>query len=179
MTMSDESSTESVRDEFQDPLENYEPKSYDDPLEEALAESTVEAITHQPCATIASGPTVREALDMLSGLHVACLLVEEDGGLVGVFSDRDVLDKVALEYDVVKDRPVSDVMTRQPVYVYETDPAALSVMAISGYRHVPILDLDDRLVGIVSPQRVPLSPRTTLSPPAVTVRIGTGDARPA
>ena len=27
-------------------------------------------------------------------------------------------------------------------------------MAVSGYRHVPILDLDDNLIGIVSPQRV-------------------------
>ena len=47
-------------------------------------------------------------------------------------------------------------MTTNPVYVYESDPsaAALSVMAVSGYRHVPILDLHDRIAGIASPQRV-------------------------
>ena len=30
----------------------------------------------------------------------------------------------------------------------------LSVMAVSGYRHVPVLNLEKQLVGIISPQRV-------------------------
>ena len=154
--MSDDSPRDTAADDFQDPLENYEPKSYTDPVERALAEETVEAIQHQPFETISPDTTVSDAVRKLSGLHIACLLVEADVKLVGVFSDRDVLDKVALEYDTVKDRPVREVMTTQPVYVYVTDPAAaaLSVMAVSGHRHVPILDLDDRLVGIASPQRV-------------------------
>ena len=68
-----------------------------------------------------------------------CLLVEEEGRLVGVFSDRDVLKKVALEYDQMKDTPVSELMTKEPVFVYESSrsAAALSVMAVSGFRHVP------------------------------------------
>jgi len=63
---------------------------------------------------------------------------------------------VALEYDQVKDRPVRDFMTTDPVYVYETDSsaAALTVMAVLVFRHVPVLDLDDNVVGIISPQRV-------------------------
>lgn len=143
-------------DEFQDPLENYEPKTYDDPVEQALADETVEAIQHHPFATITPETTVADAVQQLAGFHIACLLVARDNKLVGVFSDRDVLDKVALEYDNVKDQPVSEVMTTNPVYVYESDPAAaaLSVMAVSGYRHVPILDLDGNLSGIASPQRV-------------------------
>ena len=47
-------------------------------------------------------------------------------------------------------------MTEEPVYVYRSDPvaAAICVMAVSGYRHVPVVDPDLRPVGIVSPQRV-------------------------
>jgi CBS domain-containing protein len=47
-------------------------------------------------------------------------------------------------------------MTADPIYIYETDSAAaaLSVMAVSGYRHVTVLNLQDELVGIISPQRV-------------------------
>ncbi len=143
-------------EEFQDPLENYDPKTYDDPLEEALAEETVEQIRHEPMATISPDTTVQAAVEQLAGLHVACLLVEEDGQLLGVFSDRDVLDKVAFEFDKVKDEPVRSVMTDDPIYVYDTDSsaAAFSVMAVAGFRHVPVLDLQQKLVGIVSPQRV-------------------------
>jgi len=142
-------------EEFQDPLENYDPKVYNDPLEEALAEETVDQIRHEPMATIGPDTPVGEAVRKLAGLHVACLLVEQDGELLGVFSDRDVLDKVALELDDVKDQPVRNFMTDNPVYVYETDSsaAAFSVMAVVGFRHVPVLNLKQKLVGIVSPQR--------------------------
>ncbi len=142
--------------EFEDPLENYEPKTYEDKLEQALADETVSAIQAQPIAIIKPETPVREAIAKLASLHHACLLVEEDGKLLGVFSDRDALDKVALEYEQVKDQPVSAVMKTQPVYVYETDSpaAALSVMAVSGYRHVPVVDLNEKLIGIISPHRV-------------------------
>ena len=153
-------------DEFQDPLEDYNPKKYEDGVEEALGEQPVAAIMHEPFATVSADTKVSAAVQKLSGFHIACLLVEEDGKLVGVFSDRDVLDRVALEYDDVKDRCVREVMTSDPVYVYDTDPAAaaLSVMAVSGYRHVPIVDASERIVGIVSPQRVTAFLRKAFQP---------------
>ena len=46
-------------------------------------------------------------------------------------------------YREVKDLPVREVMTTNPVVLYETDPAgqALSAIAVAGYRHVPVLDI--------------------------------------
>ena len=142
--------------EFQDPLENYLPKKYSDPLEKALAEESVAAIQHEPVATISPNATIAEAVKKLAGLHVACLLIEDEGQLFGVFSDRDVLDRVALEYESVKDKPVRDLMITDPVFVYESDSSAsaLAVMAVSGFRHVPITDVERKVIGIVSPQRV-------------------------
>ena len=143
-------------DKFEDPLEDYDPKDYDDPLMQALAEEEIGTIRHEPFTAISPDMPVHEAVQKLVGLHIACLLVAEDDKLVGVFSDRDILLKVAFEYDQYKDRPVRDVMTKNPIFVYKTDSAAaaLTVMALCGYRHVPVLDIDDKLVGIVSPQRV-------------------------
>ena len=142
-------------DTFQDPLEDYEPKTYDDPLEEAIAEEPVSHIQHQPHASIPPDMSVAEAVKKLALEHVACLLVEEDGKLIGVFTEREVLDKVALEQEQLE-RPVREVMTPDPVYVYADDPAAaaLCVMAVSGYRHAPVVDSEERVLGIVSPQRV-------------------------
>lgn len=141
---------------FQDPLEDYEPKQYDDPLEQALVEETVASVQATPYASVPPNTPVTVAVKRLAEWHVACLLIEEDGRLVGVFSDRDVLNQVALEWDSVKDKTVAEVMTRDPVFVYETDSSAavLAVMAVSGYRHVPVLSLDNRIIGIASPQRV-------------------------
>ncbi|REK15614.1 MAG: CBS domain-containing protein [Planctomycetota bacterium] len=143
-------------EEFQDPLANYDPKKYADRLEQALSEETVATVEHVPYEVIAPETTVADAVKKLAGLHIACLLVEKDGDLLGVFSDRDVLKKVALEYDQVASKPVSEVMTDDPIYVYETDSAAaaLAVMVVAGYRHVPVLNVRNKLIGIVSPQRV-------------------------
>ena len=143
-------------DEFVSPLENYDPKTYDDPLERALAEEHVSAIQNQPFASVPPEMTIAEAVAKLAQQQVACLLVEDEGRLVGVFSDRDVSNRVALEYDEVKDKPVRELMTTEPVFVYESDcaAAALSVMAVSGFRHVPVTNLQEKVVGIVSPQRV-------------------------
>lgn len=150
------SNSNESENEFQDPLDNYDPPTYDDPLEQALADESVTAIQTAPYASVSPETTVGEAMKKLVGDEIACLLVEEEGRLVGVFSDRDILNHIALEYAETKDRPVKDFMASDPVYVFNTDSAsaALCVMAVSGYRHVPVVDLDHKLVGIISPQRV-------------------------
>ena len=140
---------------FADPLENYDPRIYGDSVEKALAEESVSRIQHQPHASIASDAAISEAISKLATEHVACLLVVDDRKLVGILTDREVMSKVALEPDQ-GDRPVREIMTEAPVYVYEDDPAAaaLSVMAVSGYRHVPVVNAEGDAVGVISPQRV-------------------------
>lgn len=143
-------------DEFEDPLEDFEPPRYADRLEEALGERPVTAMQAQPFECITPDTSVDDAVHRLAEIGHACLLVADGGRLVGLFTDRDVLDRVALEYDSVRHSPVSDVMTANPVFVNDTDcaGAALYVMAVSGYRHVPVVTLEGKLTGIVSPQRV-------------------------
>jgi len=143
-------------EEFQDPLENYDAKEYTDPVERALAEEASTAIQHKPFTTISPETPVRDALKTMSALGISCLMVEASGRLAGVFSERDVLMKIGTEIGQFGDHPVSEFMTSNPIYVHETSASAsaLCVMAVSGYRHVPIVDLDGTIQGIVSPQRV-------------------------
>ena len=142
--------------EFSDPLENYEPPAFGDRLEAALAEETAAAIQSSPVSAISPETTISEAVKHLHDHEIACLLVIEAEKLVGVFSVRDVLDKVAENYDAMQDRPVNEVMTSNPAFAYESDAsgAVLCLMAASGYRHVPVLDSHDKAIGIVSPQRI-------------------------
>jgi CBS domain-containing protein len=145
-----------VTGEFEDPLENYEPQTYSDRLAEALAEETISAIKSKPYAEIAPDKSVYGALQALAGLKVASLLVVKEGRLVGVFTERDALERVVARIDEIRDLRVSEVMTTNPVVVYETDPAgaALHAIAVAGYRHVPVLDIQDNVVGVISPRRV-------------------------
>jgi len=148
--------SEGSNTEFSDPLENYDAPVFDDPIQQALNDEPVSSIHSQPLTCVEADATVRDTMALMVGRQIACVLVQEGDRLVGVFSDRDVLDRVALEYDAVIDGPVKNVMSTDPVFVNEHDSAArvLSVMSISGYRHVPVVNADHKAVGIVSPQRM-------------------------
>jgi CBS domain-containing protein len=78
-------------------------------------------------------------------------VVDAAGQLVGIFSERDLLLKVAgLEADHAN-RPVKDYMTTRPETVRETDSLAFALhkMDVGGYRHLPVLR-GGRLVGMIS-----------------------------
>ena len=141
---------------FEDPMQNFETPTFDDPVEQALHDEPVTNIQAQPMTCVSADTSVRETMKLMVGLQIACVLVKDEDQLAGVFGDRDVLDKVSLEYDDVIDGPVRNVMSNKPVYVAEDDSAAraLAVMAVSGYRHVPVVNTRHEPVGIVSPQRM-------------------------
>lgn len=125
-------------------------------LEQSLADECVTAIPSRPYAEVAPGTSIRRAVRVLQGLKVASLLVVDEGQLVGIFTERDVLERVAERYERMADLPVSEAMTTEPLVVRESDPvsAALATIAEAGYRHVPVLSDQDELRGIVSPRRL-------------------------
>lgn len=142
--------------EYSDPLKDYSPPHYEDDLERALCEDPVTKIQTQPFHTVTPQTTVEQTLQVMAQLDIACVMVVEDGRLVGVFSERDVVNRVAHQYDEIRYRPIRDVMTTQPISVYETDnPAkALNLMAVGEFRHLPIVNLDNQVIGILGPRRV-------------------------
>lgn len=127
-----------------------------DAVEAVIHRTLVTGVQTQPHLCVSADATVREAMKLMVGRQIACVLVEDAGVLAGVFGDRDVLDKVAQDYDAIIDSPVSSVMSTRPVSVCESDSLArvISVMSLTGYRHVPVVSPSQSTVGIVSPQRV-------------------------
>ena len=132
------------------------PSPDDDSLERALADEPVSSMQTTPFRTVPPDRPICQVLEDMVRLEVACLLVAENDRLLGLFSDWDIIEKVALDFDSLRNRPIRDVMTDHPVHVHENDSAAaaLSVIALDGFRHVPVLAGDERVVGIVSPQRI-------------------------
>ncbi len=142
--------------EFEDPLKDYSPRTYEDKMERSLCEGNVSELQTTPFITVDVNKTVAQTLQMMAERNIAYLMITDADRLVGIFSERDVLYKVAEQYEQIKDCPISQVMTPDPVSVYETDSSAkaLNLMAIGGFRHLPVLNLDDKIVGVVGPRRV-------------------------
>ena len=85
--------------------------------------------------------SVGEVITRMQSESLDCVLVTDDGKLVGIFTDRDAVLKVAGGRSELR-RPVGEVMTADPVILRREDPiaVALNKMAVGGFRHVPIVD---------------------------------------
>ncbi|MCA9139522.1 MAG: CBS domain-containing protein, partial [Planctomycetales bacterium] len=103
-----------------DLLSNFEPVQYASELQRALSEETVSEIESKPFLQIDSHAPVREAVEMLHDSGVSCLLVVDGEHLVGIFTERDVLEKVVERYARVSVEPVEKFMTSDPTIVYES-----------------------------------------------------------
>ncbi|MCK6494826.1 CBS domain-containing protein [bacterium] len=80
----------------------------------------------------------------------AVCVVEKDE-LVGIFTERDVLMRVALKGLDLEKTPISSVMTSNPITLKAdaTLAYALNQMAVAGFRHLPLMD-GKKAVGMVS-----------------------------
>ena len=96
--------------------------------------------------------SVREVIGALRDADRGCAVVVEDGRVVGIFTERDVLNKVTPRREELLDRPVADVMTPDPIVLREQESilVALNEMAIGGFRHIPLVDDAGALRGILS-----------------------------
>ncbi|MBI3407724.1 MAG: CBS domain-containing protein [Planctomycetes bacterium] len=121
-------------------------------VERSLMEDQVQAL--KPLTTpitITGQAKVREAVALMLERDIGAILVVDDAGkLQGIFSERDLLKKVA-GFDGNYERPVSDFMTRRPAAVSKTDTLAyvLHKMDGGGYRHVPVVE-NGKPIGVLS-----------------------------
>ncbi|MEZ4493461.1 MAG: CBS domain-containing protein [Dehalococcoidia bacterium] len=100
--------------------------------------------------TLDPGSPVSAAVAILREDPSGAIVVVERGALVGIFTERDVLSKVAGQPDVLAG-PIREVMTSDPVILRDSDTiaTALNKMTIGGFRHIPLVHGDD-LAGVVT-----------------------------
>jgi CBS domain-containing protein len=106
----------------------------------------------RPAIQIGPSVSVREAIDAMIQQSVGCLLIVDKERLVGVFSERDVLRKVAGTKINADKTPVSELMTPNPATLKLDNELvyALHQMTVGGYRHIPLLDDQGQPVCVVS-----------------------------
>jgi CBS domain-containing protein len=107
----------------------------------------------QPVVTLAIQSTVRDAVDAMTSKRVGIILVvEEDGKLAGVFSERDVLRKVVGTDIDIDATAISELMTKNPECLRPDTPLVYAIhqMSMGGYRHIPLLDENGAPVAVVS-----------------------------
>lgn len=93
--------------------------------------------------------TVREAMQRMNDRNEAAVLVCQEGVLVGIFTERDALKRMAAGANC--DVPLSEVMTRNPAALskFDTVGKAIAKLSHGGYRRLPIIDDQGRPTGVL------------------------------
>lgn len=103
--------------------------------------------------TVKPQSTVWEAVVKMDKLGIGALpVVDEYGKLVGIFTERDLLRRVVARKKDPETTLIRDVMTPSPLTVSPDEPieVAKQLMAKIKARHLPVVDSEGRLIGIVS-----------------------------
>lgn len=101
--------------------------------------------------SVDAGASVGEATALLADKRIGALPVMDNGAVVGIFSERDVIGCLARHGTGALDRPVREAMTAPVHSVSSQQPvlAALSLMTARRFRHLPVIE-DGRMIGFVS-----------------------------
>ena len=103
--------------------------------------------------TITPDATVSDLVNLLNEMKIGALVVSTDGVKVeGIVSERDVVKSIGNQGAEVLDKPVSEIMTPTVQCAPPTAKTSdlMKLMTNSRIRHVPVLDEDENLIGIVS-----------------------------
>ena len=95
--------------------------------------------------------TVLEATTYMTERNIGAVPVLRDGELVGIFSERDVMNRVVTGLRSPGLTRVEEVMTPRPRIVAPTEPVENCMFAMRehGFRHLPVVEAG-KLLGLIS-----------------------------
>ena len=102
---------------------------------------------------IGSNATLCDAAKLLTEMKIGALVVVDTSGrLIGIISERDLVQAMAKEGAAAFSDQVGNHMTPAPETCVETDTVeiVMEVMTRGRFRHVPVLDDNMRLCGMIS-----------------------------
>src|SRR3569623_1169765 len=119
-----------------------------------MAERTVfQSIAKRHLLSLGPQASVWEAACAMTRANSGSILVmEPPDRLLGIVTERDLMTRVVARALDPKQTPLAQVMTAQPRVVPPATPIsdALVIMMERGFRHLPIVDGDRRILGVFS-----------------------------
>ena len=94
--------------------------------------------------------TISEVLKKMQGERLTYAVVAENRRVVGIFTERDMMTR-AVEQRPPETTPIEKLMTPNPSVLKDEDSVAeaIRIMNRGGYRHVPIVNSEGELLGVL------------------------------
>jgi CBS domain-containing protein len=102
--------------------------------------------------SVSPDSSLREALKVMADRNVgAVLVIDEDGKIAGIFSERDLARKLPSGERTIERTKVNEIMTSNVLYVNPDTsiPDCMNLMTEKRIRHLPVL-ANGKLMGVIS-----------------------------
>ena len=108
-------------------------------------------IAHNPPMTVGRDEKVAHAVRLMVENNVGAVAVVQENKLVGILTERDIMKKVNYRNLSVEELSVSEIMGGTGESIRQDMPAAeaLKIMLDGDYRHLPIVDREDNVTGVL------------------------------
>ena len=118
----------------------------------ALANALVGEVQPRPHAKVTVDDAMWKVVGEMKTKGRGAVLVEEEGALVGIFTERDLLNRIDYGDALWSHVVVRDVMTPHPMVIRPDDSLseALRRLTQGHRRHLPIVDQRGKVLGLIS-----------------------------
>ena len=117
---------------------------------------SLSSLTQEKFIVLNEQASLREVIDNLQRFHIGCILLENDNKISGIFTERDIVQIIVGNRHNLEETRIVDFMTKSPDTLYREDPIAfaLNKMISGGYRHIPIVDENEKPIGVIAMQDI-------------------------
>jgi CBS domain-containing protein len=113
----------------------------------------IEDIMTSDVHSVGERATLRQVAKVMRDQKIGDVLVTDDAGkLCGIVTDRDIVVRVLAEGKDIDTATAGDMLSKKPVTLRPTASVdeAVQLMQDNAIRRLPVVDKDDRPIGIVS-----------------------------
>lgn len=117
-----------------------------------LVVTHVQDLPPRAYATVDVADPMWKVVEAMKAKNRGAVLVEENGALVGIFTERDLVSRLDHDDALWSHVLVKDVMTPHPTVVrpYESVAEAMRLLMQGKRRHLPIVDDKGKVLGLLS-----------------------------
>ena len=119
--------------------------------EQEIQRKRIRHLALEPAVCVQSGTSLREVVEQMRLSHSSCILVNEGEACIGIFTERDYLNKVLSDQTIDRARRIDEFMTREPRTLSPDDTVgeAIKIMNDFGFRNVPLVDQLGKCIGLL------------------------------
>lgn len=114
-------------------------------------ESIKDLLSKRELYTVPKETSVKEAVNYMADKGVGLVPVMDEGKLIGVFSERDLIKRVIAKSKNIETTKIEDVMTKDLIIasVDEANESLLAKMKEARIRHILVIE-NEKLIGVLS-----------------------------